>query len=107
MSAGAAPCARATRDSPAALRIEARSAEDVSMYTCFRSLAAFSGSFAAFCALVAASSPTAAQVAKGPSGSTARGLSLGGPPRFVGHQLGLGEQPVDVALADLDGDGDQ
>lgn len=64
-----------------------------------------SGSLAVACALVAASSPTAAQRARNP-GASAAGEFPTACPRFVGQQLALGVRPHDVVLVDLDGDGD-
>jgi len=76
------------------------------MYTCLRSLASFS--FVA-CVLLGTSSPARAQRARPtqtPSTSTTLDVPLGCSPHFVGQQLVLGEQPLDLVLADLDGDGD-
>src|SRR5262245_49180903 len=77
------------------------------MYTCLRSLASFS--FVVAAVLLGTSSPARAQRARptqGPSRSAAQEAPLGCAPHFVGQQLTLGEQPGDVVLVDLDGDGD-
>jgi VCBS repeat protein len=77
------------------------------MNTPFRSLAS---PLAVVSALVAVSSPTVAQRSQAPRGPTAPGGSLEEDvwcsPRFVGQQLVPGGQPRDVAIADLDRDGD-
>lgn len=58
------------------------------------------------CALVVAGAGVAAQRAQSPGGAVLPGGPVDCAPDFVGQQLGLGLRPVELALADLDGNGD-